>query len=237
MNPHLLHNMSMSPRTSIRWEIQPIESSIVRFNLWCIEKRLNKTLGVKKKEQLWSRSNQFIIQKLETAWKGYGLKGAALIYPSRIPAGNDFRIEPAGSEEAENARLRRRIRSQVATNLKKDFAKLGVSLSDLEWRVGTPISGWLPSHVESLEELRHDIQAGLTDARKLKEQTKVLGPALYRATDVRLVLNVLARTRGQVLMAGATLRLEEPFLERYLATDDPRIVALARSSGVRKERK
>ena len=147
MRPHLLHNMSMPPRTSIRWEIRPIESSIVRFNLVCIESSGSL---------LWPGLSRFIVQKLERAWKGYGLKGAALIYPFRNPT------------ESES-------------------------------------------------------------------QGAVPGPALYRATDARLVLNVLARTRGQVLMAGATLRLEKPFLERDLATDDPRIVALALSSGVKEE--
>ena len=136
-------------RDYTRWEIRPIESSIVRFNLVCIESSGSL---------LWSGLSWPIVQELERAWKGYGLKGAALIYPFR-------------------------------------------------------------------------------KATESESQTEVPGPALYRATDARLILNVLARTRGQVLIAGATLRLEEPFLERHLATDDPRIVALARSSGVRKDPK
>ncbi len=46
--------------------------------------------------------------------------------------------------------------------------------------------------------------------------------------DPLLVLNVLGRTRAQVLLATAPLALEPDFLERELASDDPRLVALAR---------
>jgi hypothetical protein len=58
-------------------------------------------------------------------------------------------------------------------------------------------------------------------------------PLTYlRATDPLLTLNVLARARTSLLLATAPLALERPFLERALACDDPRLIALARSSGV-----
>ncbi len=57
-----------------------------------------------------------------------------------------------------------------------------------------------------------------------------------RATDPLLTLNVLARARTSLLLAAAPLALERPFLERVLACDDPRLLALARSSGVTVEK-
>lgn len=56
-------------------------------------------------------------------------------------------------------------------------------------------------------------------------------PACLRAIDLLLVLNVLARTRAQILLATAPLSFEQSYLERSLVTDDPRLVALARATG------
>ncbi len=53
-------------------------------------------------------------------------------------------------------------------------------------------------------------------------------PRLVCARRASLVLNVLARTRSQLLLASAPLALERAFLERELASDDPRLIALAR---------
>lgn len=52
-------------------------------------------------------------------------------------------------------------------------------------------------------------------------------PAYLHALDPLLVLNVLARARSQILMANSPPDLERPFLERSLAADDPRLIALA----------
>jgi len=53
------------------------------------------------------------------------------------------------------------------------------------------------------------------------------GLSVFRATHPELVLNVLGRTRSQLLLPSMPLELERPFLERQLATDDPRLVELA----------
>jgi hypothetical protein len=58
---------------------------------------------------------------------------------------------------------------------------------------------------------------------------------VLHATDPLVVVNVLARARGNVLLAGAELALEVPFLARELASDDPRLVSWARSTGVVQE--
>jgi hypothetical protein len=55
------------------------------------------------------------------------------------------------------------------------------------------------------------------------------------ARDPLFVLNVLARARSHILLAGSPLALERAFLERVLIADDPRIVALAYSTGSVKE--
>lgn len=55
------------------------------------------------------------------------------------------------------------------------------------------------------------------------------------ATDPLLVLNVLGRSRGGLLLARAPLFLDEERLARIVASDDPRLVRLARRTGVREE--
>lgn len=52
-----------------------------------------------------------------------------------------------------------------------------------------------------------------------------------RAIDMAFILNVLGRTRSQVVVAGTPLALEPGFLERTFITDDPRLVALAQATG------
>ena len=56
-------------------------------------------------------------------------------------------------------------------------------------------------------------------------------PAVLKATDVSLIVNVLGRATSQVLIVEAPLTLNGHFLERRLATDDPRLVRLARRGG------
>lgn len=52
-----------------------------------------------------------------------------------------------------------------------------------------------------------------------------------RATDPALVLNVLARTRANVLLPATPLRLQADALDRAICSDDPRLVAAARAGG------
>ena len=52
-----------------------------------------------------------------------------------------------------------------------------------------------------------------------------------RSIDMLLVLNVLARTRADLLLAESPITFERGFLERSLVTNEPRIVALARATG------
>lgn len=52
-----------------------------------------------------------------------------------------------------------------------------------------------------------------------------------RALDLSLTLNVLARSRRQVLLAKAPLVFGVQYINRSLVTDDPRLVALAKATG------
>lgn len=54
---------------------------------------------------------------------------------------------------------------------------------------------------------------------------------IMRSLDVILVLNLLCRTRANILLPTAALALEGQYLKQSLMTDDPRIVALARATG------
>jgi hypothetical protein len=55
--------------------------------------------------------------------------------------------------------------------------------------------------------------------------------ACLRAIDVCFVLNILARSRANVVVGNTPLALEPGFLEQSLLCDDPRIVTLARATG------
>jgi hypothetical protein len=55
--------------------------------------------------------------------------------------------------------------------------------------------------------------------------------ACLRAVDADFVLNILARSRANVVVGNTPLALEPGFLDQSLLCDDPRIVALARATG------
>lgn len=63
------------------------------------------------------------------------------------------------------------------------------------------------------------------------EDEKPPAPVFLRALDLRLVLNVLARTRANILLSRAPLGLEKQYLSQSLFTDDSRLVTLARATG------
>jgi hypothetical protein len=52
-----------------------------------------------------------------------------------------------------------------------------------------------------------------------------------RAIDLAFVLNILARSRANVVVGNTPLALEPGFLSQTVVCDDPRIVALARATG------
>ncbi len=69
------------------------------------------------------------------------------------------------------------------------------------------------------------------------QQNEPLPPAFkrIRALDPALVINVLARSRSQVLVMKAPMVHSNQYLSRTLYTDDPRLVAIARATGCMEE--
>jgi len=58
---------------------------------------------------------------------------------------------------------------------------------------------------------------------------------VVRALDMKLTLNVLARSRSQLMMAEAPLVMSTEYLNRSIITDDPQLVALAQATGCLEE--
>jgi len=58
---------------------------------------------------------------------------------------------------------------------------------------------------------------------------------VLRALDMPLTLNILARSRSQLMIAAAPLVLSQEYLNRSLVTDDPQLVALAQATGTLEE--
>jgi hypothetical protein len=124
---------------------------------------------------------------LETAWEGYALSGAILMYQWR--------------DDLKNAVIAR-VSADKAVKLTNNNA----NNSD-----------------DELEDNDNNNEAPPEDYRD--------AAACYRSIDLALVLNVLARTRAQLLLGDAQLSFDRRMLERALVTDDPRLIALAHASG------
>lgn len=73
------------------------------------------------------------------------------------------------------------------------------------------------------DELRSAVNGRLS---ALKQPTTYL-----LVTDPVLILNVLGRSRAGLLLANAPLALDRVFLSRAMASDDPRLIALAQAGG------
>ena len=136
MVPSVLRNMSARPRTEVAFEIPPVlPAAVARF-------RLPDQIGVAAALAETSEA------ALDANWAGYGLVGAALVFP------------------------------------------------------------WSARHA-------------------------VVYDKALTATDRALVLNVLARARATVLLGSAPAVLDFEYLDRDLACDDPRVVALVEATGGR----
>jgi hypothetical protein len=73
------------------------------------------------------------------------------------------------------------------------------------------------------------------DLDDIFEEVKRTPITILRSLDVLLVLNILCRTRSNILLPTAALALEGQYLKQSLLTDDPRIVALTRATGAIEE--
>jgi hypothetical protein len=70
-----------------------------------------------------------------------------------------------------------------------------------------------------------------SESEELYDEEKRTPPIVMRALDLWLVLNVLARTRANILLPDAPLVLEGQYLSRSLFSNDPRLLALALATG------
>lgn len=63
------------------------------------------------------------------------------------------------------------------------------------------------------------------------DEDKRQPPMIVRAVDPLLTLNVLARTRANILLPETPLSLEKMYLGMSLMSDDPRLIALTQGTG------
>ena len=82
---------------------------------------------------------------------------------------------------------------------------------------------------EPMTELEFDFLEEQTEEKQEKKKPPWF--KVIRALDLALVLNVLARSRTQLLLASSPLVFSQHYLQRALVTDDERLVSLARSTG------
>jgi len=88
----------------------------------------------------------------------------------------------------------------------------------------------VPQANDSLDWLEN--QSGeQAETEKTTQADNPLAVTVLRATDPALTLNVLGRARTQVLTATAPLVFGYQYIMRVVATDDPRLVALAQATG------
>lgn len=88
-----------------------------------------------------------------------------------------------------------------------------------------------PWRKEILQIMAGNVAAVDDEESESYEDDKPSPPIFWRALDLRLVFNVLARTRSNILLSRAPLGLERQYLGRSLFTDDPRLITLARATG------
>lgn len=76
--------------------------------------------------------------------------------------------------------------------------------------------------------LRDEVKASLVERQN--DEKAVFH--CWQSTDPVLTLNVLARSKSQILIGRGELALERGYLERTLLSDDPRLVALVQANGL-----
>lgn len=63
------------------------------------------------------------------------------------------------------------------------------------------------------------------------DDDKPAAPVILRSFDILLVMNVLARTRANILLGNAPLAIERQYISQSLYSDDRRLIALAQATG------
>lgn len=184
---------------TVDFEIRPVESTFVRFDLTGLGDPFHRILGtdldlgvvdplaVAKALAENSDLSQSLAEELEAAWERYKLTGALLMFPWK---------------------------------------------DDIKQVIGTKPNA--PARKESDDDEYYDDDDDSDEKQDPPKETRK-SPVCLRAIDPGLVMNVLGRTRSGILLAQASLSLDEGFLTRSLISDDPRLVALARATGCLEE--
>ncbi len=184
--------------STIEFEIRPVQSTFVRFDLAGLGDPFHRIMGidlnldhadpklVAKTITEGGKAVDDLIEHLDLTWKSYDLHGASIVY--------------AWQDE---------IRRAIGTKA--------------------------PAPAASNDDDLHDDDDNDEDNKpEIPKETRK-APVCLRAIDHNLVMNVLGRTRSGILLAEASLSLDEGFISRSLISDDPRLVALARATGCLEE--
>ena len=98
----------------------------------------------------------------------------------------------------------------------------------------------LPPQPEKTNDDESDETFGSDDDAEAESTPEIVGQKLdvscIRAIDPAFVLNVLARSRSNIVVATTPLALESGFLKPSYVCDDPRIVSIARATGYIEEK-
>jgi len=180
----------------LNWGLTPIHRTVVRFELKGLGDPFYRMLGhdlnteygdsrtVSRALEAGGEHVEVIASMLESAWSGYDLTGAALVY----------------------------------------------TWNPKPWKViTTPQPMPAPPQQEKKKGDDDDDDDEKTPPQPIQMFT------VLRALDMQLTLNVLARSRSQLLIAAAPLVMSQEYLNRSIVTDDPQLVALAQATGTLEE--
>jgi hypothetical protein len=190
-----------TPSTLIRWDFVPVATTLVRFDMRGLGDPFHRLLG----------------------------------HPLNIDYGDVKNLSKVLEKGGENV-------DQLRQHLENAWATYGLSGAVLiyNWSDGAknaiaaratadrPVK--LTNNTANNKDNDDEDNSEDLDASPLDDQSKDAAQCL-RAIDVTLVLNVLSRTRTNLLLGDAQLSFDRRLIERSLITDDPRLVALARATG------
>lgn len=157
--------------------------------------------------------------------------------------GTELRLDLADSQKiAEALRHDAHLREQLAQALDVTWTKYNLTGAILLYEDADPVRKAFtqalqperpPARAKKKDDDSEQESSDEEDREASEEQvvTSFVSHECLRAIDPAVVLNVLARARGQVLVENTALALETAFLERSYITDDPRVIALVRATG------
>jgi hypothetical protein len=106
-----------------------------------------------------------------------------------------------------------------------DYSNLDGAILLYRWNkdLGYTLAGQMPPDEDEFDE--GDSSPSFYDDDKPK------APTILRALDMLLVMNVLARTRSNILLKPSPLALDSETMRQSFYSDDPRLLALVHATG------